>query len=196
MYSIIRALKVLFFLCIVDITIAQEVSLENNEFEAGIALAGDEATYYGVYSKFDIVLTPSKHGLKAGVGLTTYFDFTGESSRQAYLKKDVDMRIISYLYLGYDFLFNRFNISIELPLGVSIAVTKGTLVNEKIGFERAYSNTEYLWHYGIGLSTKYRINATNKIGFCGFYPLVKDFAWTAPLVGIGWSQMIKTQERK
>ncbi len=196
MYSIIRNLNVLFFLGIVNITIAQETPRKNNEFEVGVALAGDEATYYGVYSKFDITLTPSKHYLKAGVGLTTYFDFSGESSSQAYLKKDVDMRIIPYLYLGYNFSFNRFNISIELPLGTSIAVTKGTLVNEKIGFERAYSNTEYLWHYGIGLSAKYKINDHNKIGFYGFYPLIKDFAWTAPLVGIGWSRMIKTQEKK
>ena len=163
---------------------AQETRQNYNEFEVGGAVAGAEAFYYGVYSKYNIALTKSKHYLKAGVGLTMYFDFKGESTSQAKLKDDVDMRIIPYFYIGYNFNFNRFDVSLELPIGTSIAITKGTLVNERIGFERTYSNTEYLWHYGLALSTKYSIDNKNKIGLYGFIPMIKDIAWTSPMIGI------------
>lgn len=196
MCSITRFFKVLLLLCIANTTFTQEIQQNNSEFEGGIAIAGAEAFYYGFYSKYNIALSQTKHYFKTGIGLTTYFDFKGESTSQAYLKNDVDMRIIPYFYVGYNFSFDRFDIAFELPLGTSIAVTKGTLVNERIGFERTYSNTEYLWHYGIGLSTKYKIRDNNKIGLYGFLPLIKDFAWSSPLVGIGWTRTIKTQGKK
>lgn len=196
MYLIIRNIWVLFSLCLVNTTFAQETRQNNSEFEVGGAIAGSEAFYYGAYSKYNIALTQSKNYLKTGIGLTVYFDFKGETTSQAYLKNDVDMRIIPYFYAGYNFTLNRFDISVELPIGTSIAITKGTLVNERIGFERTYSNTEYLWHYGLALSTKYSINDKNKIGFYGFFPLVKDFAWTSPLVGIGWTRTFKSQGKK
>jgi len=191
MYLIIRNTWILFFLCIANIAFAQKIWQNNSEFEVGGAFVQAEASYYGVYSKYNIALTKSKHYLKAGVGLTMYFDLKGETTSQVKLKNDFDMRIIPYFYLAYNFNFNRFDISLELPIGTSIAITKGTLVNDRVGFERSYSNTEYLWHYGIGLSTKYRVNENNKIGVYGFFPLVKDFAWSSPLVGIGWTRIIK-----
>jgi hypothetical protein len=97
-----------------------------------------------------------------------YFNFISKSTSQSKLKDNVDIRIIPYFYLGYNFNFNRFGISFELPIGTSISITRGTLVNNKVGIERTYSSAEYLWHYGIGLSTKYRVNDNNKIGFYGF----------------------------
>jgi len=187
MYSIIRNLVVLFFLCLANTTFAQKSPQNNSEFEVGGAIAGAEALYYGFYSRYSVPITKTNHYLKAGIGLTAYFDFKGESTNQAYLKDDIDMRIIPYFYLGYNFTFNRFDVSLELPIGTSIAITKGTLVNENIGFERTYSNAEFLWHYGLALSTKYSINNKNKVGLYGFMPLVKDLAWTSPMTGIGWT---------
>ena len=178
-------------MCLVNTSFAQETRQNNSEFEVGGAIAGFEAFYYGMYTKYNIALTQTKHYLKSGVGLTMYFDFKGESTSQAKLKDDVDMRIIPYFYLGYNFTFNRFDILLELPIGTSVAITKGTLVNERIGFERTYSNTEYLWHYGIALSAKYSINGKNKIGLYGFIPLVVDIAWTSPMIGFGWTKSIK-----
>lgn len=190
--TIKKTITIIVFLCLVKTTVAQEDSLSQNnrELEVGVAIAGSEALYYGVYSKYDFALTQSKHYLKAGVGLTAYFDFKGESTSQAKLKNDVDMRIIPYIYLGYNFNFKRFNVSLEIPVGTSIAITKGKLINERIGFERSYSNTEYLWHYGIALSAKYRLNDKNKIGFYAVVPLVKDVAWSSPMVGIGWTRKL------
>lgn len=190
MYLIIRRITVVFFLCFAINTYAQD-TVKNSELEVGVAVAGAEALYYGVYSKYNIPLSHKKHYFFTGLGLTTYFDFKGESTDQAKLKNDVDMRLIPYIYLGYNFNIKRFDISLELPIGTSIAITKGTLVNDKIGFERTYSNTEFLWHYGIGLSTKYRISNTNKIGISLFLPLVRDYAWSSPMVGIGWTKTFK-----
>ena len=190
MYLIIRNIGVVLFFCLANTNLAQETQQNFNEFEVGGAIAGAEALYYGMYSRYNIALTQTKHYFKAGVGLTVYFDFKGESTSQAKLKNDVDMRIIPHFYLGYNFNIKRFDVSLELPIGTSIAITKGTLVNERIGFERTYSNTEYLWHYGLALSTKYRINNKNKIGLYGFAPLVKDYAWSSPLVGIGWTRVL------
>lgn len=195
MYLIIRKITTFIFLCFV-VNVSAQDTLKTSEFEVGVAVAGAEAFYYGVYSKYDFPLTRKKHYLKAGIGLTSYFDFKGESTSQAKLKDDVDMRLIPYIYLGYNFNIKRFDISLELPIGTSIAITKGTLVNEKIGFERTYSNTEYLWHYGIGLSTKYRINNTSKIGINLFLPLVKDYAWSSPMVGIGWTKTFKGKKKR
>lgn len=196
MCLIIRNIWILSFVCFINTTFAQETRQNNHEFEVGGAIAGAEAFYYGTYSKYHIALTQSKHYLIAGIGLTVYFDFKGESTSQAYLKNDVDMRIIPYFYIGYNFTFNRFDILIELPIGTSIAVTKGTLVNERIGFERTYSNTEYLWHYGLALSTKYSVNDNNKIGFYGFMPMVKDLAWTSPMIGIGWTRKLEFKKNE
>lgn len=192
MYLIIRNVLTLMFLCLLNASFAQEQEVRQNgdEFEIGGIVADGEAFYYGVYSKYDIAITQSKHYLKAGIGLTMYFDFKGETTSQVKLKDDVDMRIISYFYIGYNFTFNRFNVSLELPIGTSIAITEGTLVNERIGFEQSYSNTEYFWHYGVALSTKYGINDKNKIGLYGSLPLVKDIAWSSPMIGIGWTRKL------
>lgn len=43
----------------------------------------------------------------------------------------------------------------EVPVGTSIAITKGTLINERVGFKRDYSNTELFWHYSLAFSPKY-----------------------------------------
>ena len=190
----IKIIHLFFYLFMLSISsvLGQQVR-NNNELEIGGVIAGDEAFYYGFYSKYNVALTQSKHYLKGGIGLTIYFDFKGESTSQAKLKNDVDMRIIPYVFLGYNFNFNRFDLGIEVPIGASIAITKGTLVNEQIGFERTYSNTEILWHYGLALSVKYRINGKNKIGLYSFLPLVKDLAWTAPVLGIGWTTDIENK---
>ena len=195
-YLIIRNIGTVLFLYLANINFAQETRQNFNEFEVGGAIAGAEAFYYGMYSRYNIALTQNKHYFKAGVGLTAYFDFKGESTSQAKLKNDVDVRIIPHFYLGYNFNIKRFDIALELPIGTSIAITKGTLVNDRIGFERTYSSTEYLWHYGIGLSTKYRIKVANKIGLNLFLPLVKDYAWSSPMVGVGWTSVLDSKNEK
>ncbi len=195
MYLIIRNVLTFIFLSLLKISFAQEQEVRQNgsEFEIGGIVADGEAFYYGVYSKYDIAITQSKHYLKAGIGLTMYFDFKGETTSQAKLKDDVDMRIIPYVYVGYNFNFKRFDISLELPIGTSIAITKGTLINERIGFKRSYSNTEYFWYFGVAVSTKYSINDKNKIGIYGSLPLVKDIAWSSPMIGIGWTIKLESK---
>lgn len=156
------------------------------ELEVGIASAGSEAAYYGVYSKINYPLSDSKNYFYGGFGLTIYADFNGESEEQSYLKNDVDMRIIPNLFLGYNITLNKFNIAFELPIGTSIAITKGKLVNTKVDFEREYLSKNFLWHYGIGISTKYQAFDKNKIGLYGFLPLVEDDAWSPPMLGLSW----------
>lgn len=187
MYSIIRnQITLLFLILFSSHSFGQSIEQGISEFEAGLAVAGAEAFYCGVYSKYHVRITKSKHSLKAGIGLNAYFDFAGESEAQAYLENDVDMRMIPHIFIGYELTFRRFGISVELPVGTSIAITKGKLINERIGFERRYSNTEYFWHHGLEASVKYRLNDRNKIGLRAYMPTVKDYAQTSPMLGLGW----------
>ena len=117
-------------------------------------------------------------------------DRKGESESLAYLKKAIDMRIIPAVHLGYSLNFKNLQLNFEVPIGTSIALTKGTLVNERVAFKRDYSNTELFWHYGIAFSPKYRLNKANQIGLYGFLPLVPDKASSGYLYGIGWTKSL------
>lgn len=166
---------------------AQKENKNSNSVEIGFIVAGDETVYYGGYGKFTVPLSQKKHYITLGASLTSYFDFKGESTSEAYLKNDVDMRILPNIIAGYSLNFNKFQLCFEIPVGMSIAITKGTLVNEKIGFERNYSNEEVLFNYGIAFSPKYRINNTNQIGLYGFLPLIQDKAQSGYQFGINWT---------
>lgn len=148
--------------------IAQSTRTNNSSIEIGLNVAGYETLFYGGYWKFIKPLSQNKHHFTMGVSMTTYLDLKGESESGAYLRNDFDMRLIPAVHFGYSFNFNRFQLNLELPVGSSIAVTKGTLVNENIGFKRNYSNKEIFWHYGIGFSPKYRLNNRNQIGLSAF----------------------------
>lgn len=95
----------------------------------------------------------------------------------------MDMRIIPAVHLGYSLNFKKLQLNFEVPVGTSIALTKGTLLNERMGFKRNYSNTELFWHYGLAFSPKYRLNKNNQIGLYGFLPLVSDKASSGYLYG-------------
>ena len=192
MYLITRAIIFSLFLFSGLFAFSQEKTsaLNFNELEIGVAAANAEAFYFGIYGKYSIPLTQKKHHFRTGVSLTTYADFKGESTDQAYLNNDVDMRLIPAVYIGYNFRFRRLGFALEIPFGTSIAITKGILVNERIGFERKYSNTEILWHYGIALTMNFKLNGGNKLDIHGFMPLVKDIAWSSPLIGVGWIKSI------
>lgn len=188
MYSITR-LTIIF----ISLLFVLNAKGQNNapEFETGIATAGSEAFYLGGYSRYRVPISQGKNYFSFGVGLTYYFDFKGESYEKSYLKKDVDMRLIPNIFIAYDVNVGNFNFGIEVPIGTSIAITKGTLINERVNFERSYSNTEFLPHFGIGLSARYRLNEYNKIGVYGFADLLKDDAWSPPMTGIGWTRVLK-----
>jgi len=100
------------------------------------------------------------------------------------------MRILPALNLGYSLNFNKVQLNFEIPVGLSLATTKGTLVNEKADFERAYSNKEIFFNYGVSFTPKYKINKTNSIGFYGFYPLVSDKAQSSYQMGINWTKTL------
>lgn len=174
---------------------AQNERVNHNSLEAGILVAGAESLFYGASGKYIVPLSQKKHYPSLGLSLTMYFDLKGESEPGAYLKNDVDMRTIPALHLGYAFNFDRVQLNFELPVGASIALTKGTLMNERIGFERDFSNTEFLWHYGLTFSPKYRLNHENQIGLFGFLPLVPDKAWSAYQLGIGWTKTFHSLNR-
>lgn len=190
MFLTIRRIVTIVFLLALHCSFAQNQStfISIKEVEIGGAFAGGESSYYGLYLKYSRSLSSSRHYPKAGFGLTAYADFKGESTDLAYLQNDIDMRLIAYLFVGYNFTFDRFDISLELPIGTSIAATKGTLVNERIGFEKEYSTTEHFWHYGLAFSTKFRLSKKNRIGIYGVKPIVKDVAWSPPMIGIGWTR--------
>lgn len=190
MYLAIRIgiLNLLMAPCFYNPVFAQDGGINQNSLELGIYVAGDETIFYGVNAKFIIPITQKKHYPTLGFSLTTYFDLKGESESGAYLKNDVDMRIIPALNPGYSFNFKRVQLNFELPVGASIVITKGSLINERIGFSRDYSNTELLWHYGAAFSPKYRLNKRNQIGFNIFLPLVQDKAISGYLFGIGWAK--------
>lgn len=168
--------------------IAQSTRTNNSSIEIGLNVAGYETLFYGGYWKFIKPLSQNKHHFTMGVSMTTYLDLKGESESGAYLRNDFDMRLIPAVHFGYSFNFNRFQLNLELPVGSSIAVTKGTLVNENIGFKRNYSNKEIFWHYGIGFSPKYRLNNRNQIGLYCFLPLIQDKARSGYIIGIGWTK--------
>ncbi|MEN0049329.1 MAG: hypothetical protein AAF806_19875 [Bacteroidota bacterium] len=181
------------FLCLVFLFFALYANGQNSapEFETGIAIAGSEAFYLGGYSKYRAPISEGKNYFSFSIGLTYYFDFRGESYEKSYLKKDVDMRLIPNVFIAYDVNLKDFNFAIEVPIGASIAIARGTLVNERVGFERDYKNVDFLPHFGIGLSARYRLNASNKIGLYGFMDILKDDAWSPPMTGIGWTRVLE-----
>lgn len=167
---------------------AQDGALNRNSLELGILVAGDETIFYGANTKFIVPLSQKRHYPTLSFSLTTYFDLKGESESGAYLKNDVDMRIIPAVNPGYSFNFRRVQLNLELSVGASVAITKGSLINERIGFSRDYSKTALLWHYGMAFSPKYRLNKRNQVGLNGFLPLVQDKARTGYLFGVGWTK--------
>jgi hypothetical protein len=173
----------------------QKERINSNSLEAGFLVAGDEAIYYGGYAKYTLPLSQNKHYFTLGFSFTSYFDFKGESEPLAYLKNDIDMRLIPSVNPGYSLNFNRVQLNFEMPIGTSFAITKGTLVNERTGFERKYSNKEMFFFYGLLFAPKYKINKTNSIGIYGFYPLTDDKAQSGYQFGIGWTKSFgkKTQ---
>lgn len=162
-----------------------EKKRNNNSVEIGFNLAGKETVFYGIYSKYSIPLSQRRHHPTMSLTLMIYNDFKGESTSEAYLINDIDMRIIPSLNLGYSVNFKKIQLNLEAQIGSSIAITQGTLVNQKIGFERDYSYKEVFWHYGLSFSPKYRINKLNQIGIFTFVPLVIDKAQSGYQLGIG-----------
>ncbi|GHC60918.1 hypothetical protein [Ulvibacter litoralis] len=162
--------------------------VNNNSLELGVLGAGDEALYYGGYGKYNIPLSQNKHYFTLGLAISSYFDFKGESEPEAYLKNDIDMRILPTINIGYSLNFKKIQLNFEVPLGLSFAVTKGTLVNEKIGFERDFSNNETFFNYGFSFSPKYKFNNSNSIGLYSFLPLINDKAQSGYQIGIGWTK--------
>lgn len=191
MFFQIKTNSIILLLCILVLNnvYAQKEIKNSNSVEIGFIVAGNEAIYYGGYGKFTMPLTQNKHYFTLGLSLTSYFDLKGESTSEAYLKNDVDMRILPNLIAGYSLNFNKFQLNFEIPVGMSIAITKGTLVNEKIGFEREYSNKEIFFNYGIALAPKYKINEKNLIGLHGFLPLVSDKAQSGYQFSINWTMI-------
>lgn len=166
---------------------AQDTGVNKNAFEAGLNIAGDETLFYGAYCKFIIPLSQKKHHFTTGASLTSYFDFKGESTDQAYLKNDIDMRVIPCLFLGYSLNFKKIQVNLEAPLGFSFALTKGTLVNERIGFEKDFYNKEVFLNYGIVINPKYKMNNDNYFGVYAFLPLIEDKAQSGYQFGFGWT---------
>jgi hypothetical protein len=173
---------------------AQQELRNDKSIETGFIVAGSETLFYGLYGKYAMPLTKKQHFVYLAPSLATYFDFKGESTSEAYLKNDVDMRIVPTINPGLSFNFGKFRFNIEVPVGVSVAITKGTLVNEKIGFEKAYSNTEVFFNYGVLFAPKYRINSKNQIGLYAFLPFISDKAQSGYQFGIGWTMTFTNQE--
>ncbi|MBU2912359.1 hypothetical protein [Reichenbachiella agariperforans] len=192
MYLQIKTYSIFLALCtlVLSNVYAQKEIQNSNSIEIGFIVAGNETVYYGGYGEFTVPLSQRKNYFTLGASLTSYFDFKGESTSEAYLKNDVDMRVLPNLVAGYSLNFNKFQFNLEIPIGLSIAITKGTLVNEKIGFEREYSNKEIFFNYGIAFSPKYRINNTNQIGLNAFLSLVQDKAQSGYQFGINWTKYI------
>jgi len=183
------------FVCIfyTNSILGQDVDKNLIEFELGLATAGSEALYYGVYSKVNFPLSKAKNYFYGGFGLTVYADFVGEITSESKLENDIDLRIIPYVFLGYNFSVRRFDFALELPVGTSIAITKGKLVNTNVGFEREYSNTNFLLHNGLGISTKYKVTDKGKFGLYLFLPINNDDAWSPPMIGLSWIKEIASK---
>ena len=186
MCSAIRIITIIGLLSISNTLYAQKTN--NNSLEVGVLGAGDESLYYGGYSKFIVPLSDKTNHFTISFALTAYFDFKGESEPDAYLVDDIDMRLIPTVNFGYSLNFNKVQLNFEVPVGLSYAHTKGTLVNERIGFERDYSNNEVFFNYGFSFSPKYKINNSNSIGLTTFLPFIKDKAQSGYQIGIGWTK--------
>jgi len=182
----IRIITIIGLLSISNTLYAQKTN--NNSLEVGVLGAGDESLYYGGYSKFIVPLSDKTNHFTISFALTAYFDFKGESEPDAYLVDDIDMRLIPTVNFGYSLNFNKVQLNFEVPVGLSYAHTKGTLVNERIGFERDYSNNEVFFNYGFSFSPKYKINNSNSIGITTFLPFIKDKAQSGYQIGIGWTK--------
>jgi hypothetical protein len=167
---------------------AQKEIHNHKLLEAGFIIGGSETLYYGAFIKYNIPLPQNRTFFYITPSLTAYFDFKGESTSDAYLKNDVDMRIIPTINPGYSLNLGKFQLNLEIPLGASIAITKGTLVNERIGFQQSYSNTEVFFNYGFLFAPKFRLNQNNQIGLSAFLPLVKDKAQSGYQFGFGWTR--------
>jgi|GEM_PF-1268229 len=197
MYSILRKyflitlglLPTLLFGQIEQIPPMEKVKMPHN-LHIGANIGGAEALYYGIQLKYGIPLMKTRHHLTALFSLTSYFNLRGEATEGSYLKNDVDMRLIPAMGLGYVLTFKKVRLMFEVPVGTSIAITKGILVNDRIGFERPYSNTDMLLHFGLGFSAKYRVKPRHMLGIYGFMPILKDRAWSPPFGGIGWTLLI------
>jgi len=180
-------LSIIFIFCLsANLLLGQDEMKKPIELELGIAGAGAEAGYLGLYSKVNYPLSHSKKYFYGGFGLTIYADFIGEIEARSKLRNDVDMRIIPNLFIAHNTTMKNFDVSVEIPIGISLAITKGTLVNTNVNFEREYSNTEVLWHYGLASSIKYKVSNKSKIGFYLFSSLVIDKAWSPPMIGLSW----------
>ncbi|CDF80274.1 conserved hypothetical protein [Formosa agariphila KMM 3901] len=186
MYSAIRIITIIGLLSMSNTLYAQKTN--NSSLEVGVLGAGDESLYYGGYGKFIVPLSNRTSHFTISFTLTAYFDFKGESEPDAYLADDIDMRIIPTVNFGYSLNFNKVQLNFEVPVGLSYAHTKGTLINERIGFERDYSNNEVFFNYGFSFSPKYKINNSNSIGITTFLPLIKDKAQSGYQIGIGWTK--------
>jgi hypothetical protein len=180
----------LLHLLIVTEIIAQNKSNTNKSIEAGFLVAGNETIFYGSYVKYNIPLSYNKNFFYIAPSITAYFDFKGESTSQAYLKNALDMRILLTINPGYSLNSGKFQINLEVPIGISVAITKGTLVNEKIDFQQDYSNREIFFNYGVQLSPKFRVDQKNLISLSAFLPLVKDKAQSGYQLGLGWTRNI------
>ena len=190
MYFQIKKTLLIFTLFITSIAYAQDTT-NKKTIDLGLNLAGDETIFYGAYGKFSIPLSQKKHHFITGGSLTAYCDFKGESNEGAVLKDDIDMRIIPSIFLGYSFNFKKIKLNFEIPIGASFAITKGTLVNERIGFERDFSNKEIFLSYGVAVNPKYKLNNKNYIGLYAFLPLIEDRAQSGYQFGIVWTKKIK-----
>lgn len=185
-------ITLLHFLILTEI-IAQNKSNTNKSIEAGFLVAGNETIFYGSYVKYNIPLSYNKNFFYIAPTITAYFDFKGESTSQAYLKNALDMRILLTNNPGYSFNSGKFQINLEVPIGISVAITKGTLVNEKIDFREDYSNREIFFNYGLQLSPKFRVDQKNQIGLSAFLPLFKDKAQSGYQLGLSWTRNIENK---
>jgi len=169
---------------------AQQEQQNWSSLEVGAIVAGNETIFYGGYGKLTKPFSQRKHHFFGGISLAAYADFKGESSAEAYLQKDFDARILPCVSVGYTVNFNRFQLSAEIPVGASFAITKGTLVNEKYDFEHSYSNKEVFFNTGIIVSPKFAINDRNCIGLHGVLPLVRDKAQSGFQFGVNWTRKL------
>ncbi|MCH2043411.1 MAG: hypothetical protein MK212_04670 [Saprospiraceae bacterium] len=163
------------------------------ELDLGAVAGQGEVFYYGANTRVNASFRQwENHYPTIGIGVQIYANFTGEIDAQTQLQDDVDMRIIPALYLGYGIRFSKFNLKLEIPVGVTFAITKGKLINEKIGFERSFSHSTVLPHVGGAFHLQYQLHPKHRIGLFGFYPFTKDMAWSVPLGGLYWSYLLKS----
>lgn len=186
MYSVIKKITLICYVFTCAILCAQNTN--SNSLEIGGITSGSETLFYGGYAKYNIPLSKNKHHFTLAINLVAYFDFKGESEPEAYLKNDIDMRLLPSINFGYSLNFNKFQLNFEAPVGLNFATTKGTLVNKKIGFERDFNNKETFFNYGVSFSPKYKINKSNSIGLYTFLPLIDDKAQSGYQMGINWTK--------